>query len=40
MQTKVYFMDLEIWYFGFGKAWRSFGNIIKGVCTNPELSII
>ena len=40
MQTKVHFMNLENWYFGFGKVWRSFGNIIKGVYTNPELRII
>ena len=32
-------MVLEIWLFGFGKYWNSFGNFFKRACTNPEYSM-
>ena len=37
MRVKMSFIVLGIWSFGFGKVWKSYGKISKGVRTNPIL---
>ena len=39
MLLKTSFMVLEFGYLALEKFWNSFGNIVKGVCRNPDYSL-